>query len=830
MKITPVIVRPRIHVTINDLIKTNPVTDTEQVRRRRKVLNRFSAWLPENCPEPWDLMLYPFTAIRPLKYIDLQNVAELGIFFEKNKDETLNALTRLGDDLSHAISTILQPSVSWGKEHELHLSSVQGSTKSNGYVGIEQIWHPEYQRYTEHAFNHLINIPLAILENQSGKQYCNQTLAKRVEALTNQLGLSFLKDGYNPIVRNAISHGRIKFTIGTIEYKNVKPNGEVETAELSSSELMKLFDRLVASCSELVTSLVLFMLHYWSDIEQRGLETLPAGLLQLALTGAGTHRNLKVTQLIESETGPNKKQLIIACSTNIISRSWQRIAAFHLTALAQSLSGEKYARFGIEFDCGRSSSASVYLNGERLLEARQKNVDSKSLSEIVESQLLWYDSPSWYQWFINPWTIFRTSFIDAYEKCFEDMGKKGIVTGKRFYDLKYVGVVGAPNGIGIEVKAVLKDGISKDKLTLKSIAIQIINQQRLRPRRRDSLGSRKGWPRLPSYIRLHIYPHDDVLRNLHGRIRDGALIEVEWEQKNARFIYVRAPHEIDGNMRTKYADKVLLMSEIKTALDEISNQASIAQIYDISEIEARVTLTATEILSAIEPEATGLQRFWLFKEIERYSKWAKILHPAYTSALQILREKQNVTLPDLLDEIMKPEQLPKREEDVSPAKPSALPDVLYAFFLQHYLFSNMKTILVENQEALQEFNSAYHGVLQGCVDNKLDPREGINLSSGMRSSLEDALYELKDTEQIAFFRKELGQAISRCSKLMPKYKEEVYNGADEMIQSEIDDAKRYMRHSSPDVDKMQILYSSLVDMPYTMQSVLRRKSPNFELD
>ena len=815
-------------MNINDLISANPVGRSEQENRRRKVLSRFSAWLPERRPEPWDLLLYPFTAIRPLKYMNLSNVAELGIFFEKNRDLTLNALTRFEGDFSHAIAAVLQPSSSWGHEHPVTVGANKRATKSDGYLGIDQVWHPEYQRYAEHAFNHLINIPLAVLEAHKGSQYCNQTLANRVEELSRS-GLSFVCDGYDAIVRNAISHGRFRFTLSGIEYINVRQNGDRETVELTSRELMQRFDRQVAACNELITALVLFMLHYWSDIEKRGLQTLPAGLLQLALTGAGTHRHLQITRLIESDIGPNTKQLIIACTTNVISRDWHRMAAFHLVALAQSLSADKYARFGIELDCGRASAAVIYLDGVRLLEARQKNEGGEALGEIIESQLLWYDAPKWSKQLITRWTLFRALSINTYEKHFEDLGQKGVVTQRRFYDLKDIAVVGAQNGVGIAIKVVLRDDVSRDGPTLKTIAQQIISQQRLHPRRRNETGGRKGWPQTPSYIRLHIYPQDDVLRNLEGRLKDGALIEVEWEKKHGRYIYVRHPHEIIGNLRIRYANEVLLNSTLTQTLDDIFKQAAGATLYNLDEVQAQAEQTLAEIVSTVQGEAPGLQKLWLFKEMTRYLTWTNTLDPAHRATLQIVNKKLGNPVPDFLGDLVKPEEVPRREEEMDLNNLLTLSKALYAFFLQRFLFTTVGPLIAEDKVALRDFNTAYHRVLQNCVDDSPSVGGWAFGISEIKHTLEDALDALPDLEQIAFYKKELGVAIGRCSRLMPRYREKIYNGADELIQMDVDDARRCLRVKSPDLEEMRVIYQSLVDTPYTMLSVLRRDDPDIQL-
>jgi len=77
---------------------------------------------------------------------------------------------------------------------------------------FEKVWHPSYQRISEHVFNHLINIPLFILGRKHRKDYLSLSLSNRTKTLL-ELFSSKSCVGYDSVVRNAISHGGLNFSL-----------------------------------------------------------------------------------------------------------------------------------------------------------------------------------------------------------------------------------------------------------------------------------------------------------------------------------------------------------------------------------------------------------------------------------------------------------------------------------------------------------------------------------------------------------------------------------------------------------------------------------------
>jgi hypothetical protein len=273
-------------MSLNAFLASHPMVRLEIASRQRAVGVRFARWMAAHQGEPWALSLFDFADKRPLKYVyddDIEAVIDL---LEVHPAETAETLRVQARELSHAIHSLVSQGSSWGHEHLPSLSSPAD------YGELEGIWFPEYQRYTEHAFNHLINLPLGVLERVRGKQYCNQTLANRVSLLPG-LGFSKLGNGFRGPVRNAISHGSTEYGIADIRF--VDRSG---TVELTPGDFLRLFDRIVAASNAVAVSILLFILRNPAHI--RG-NAIPLGATLMALRGAGSYRALSVERLIPTE-------------------------------------------------------------------------------------------------------------------------------------------------------------------------------------------------------------------------------------------------------------------------------------------------------------------------------------------------------------------------------------------------------------------------------------------------------------------------------------------------------------------------------------------------
>jgi hypothetical protein len=298
-------------------------------------------------------------------------------FFDQHPDLTIEGVTILQRELSHAILSMLRPGTSWAKESKLSLD------RPDQMAEFESTWHPEYQRYSEHVFNHLIQLPLYIIGSKKQKDYLKPALAIRAERLEVN-GLAVLTTGYDSVVRNAISHGGTSFEAMGVKYIDKKGD-----RLLAPWEFADLFDNLVDTCHSILVALLLFLCNHQTLVERIGLDKLPMGLRFIFIDAFSSHAGFKLLSAIEGSTVAAKKQLNIVCKINSRVRWAQMFEGMHTCWNASAFGGKDYNRFVVSFDCGMPVLSSLMLDGDRLQRAIKANETfSECASEIIETSLV----------------------------------------------------------------------------------------------------------------------------------------------------------------------------------------------------------------------------------------------------------------------------------------------------------------------------------------------------------------------------------------------------------------------------------------------------------
>jgi hypothetical protein len=513
----------------------------EAASRRRAVGIRFARWVAAHQEDPWALSLFDFAEKRPLKYVydgEIQGILDL---FEGHLAETSSALSAQARELSHAIHSLVSRGPSWGREHLPSLSSPAD------YGEFEGIWFPEYQRYTEHAFNHLINLPLGVLERVRNKQYCNLTLANRVSLLP-QFGFAALGNGFRGPVRNAISHGSTEYGIADIRF--VDRSG---TDELTPGEFLRLFDQIVATSNAIAASIMLFILRNSAHI---GADAIPLGATLMALRGASSYRGLSVERLIRTEILQGKSQLGIVCATRVPSRTLQTFDALHLAARVQDFAGPDFDRIAITFDTGHSVSGSIFLDAKRLAQARQNDERLEALGEVTETSLLWHDSSNLRRRISTSRLALRLSFAHAGVEARKRWHETGSTPLRFRYAIRDRRNTSAGSLRRVEAIVVLNAGEDPSESDLYRIARQAIRRIRRRPIRSVDIGG-SGLPlRRPRYVWVKLFREDAVLRDLAnpGPDNPNLLLKAEWTslRYRTRPVFVRFPTTASRGYRFEY--------------------------------------------------------------------------------------------------------------------------------------------------------------------------------------------------------------------------------------------------------------------------------------
>jgi hypothetical protein len=539
---------------LNETFKSHSICKVQRSLWKAQILDAFSDYVDEDSFKTWHLCLYKFATVKPLTYIRWDVVDKTSAFFGQHPDLTLEGVTTLQRELSHATFSILRPGTSWAKEKKLSLD------RPDQMAEFESTWHPEYQRYCEHIFNHLIQLALYVIGSRKGKNYLAQTLANRAKLMQTS-GLAALTTGFDSVVRNAISHGSTSFEIAGVKYIDKK-----DDRLLAPWEFANLFDNLVDTCHSILVALLLFLCESQTLVEGIGLHKLPLGLRFIFTDAFSSHSGFKLLSMIESNTAGSKKQLNIVCKINSKARLAQMFEGMHTCWNASIFGGEDYNRFFVAFDCGMPTLSSLILDGDELQRAIRANETlGKCASGIIETSLLWYDASSlerklysWKNLLPIQWQTVRMGIIQGWR----NSGLK--VLSSRYTILETLNQ--STEAIRqVEAHIILHEkGKVTDEL-LQDIIRHAIRRLRRHKIRETDLYGEKGRARRPDYIRVRLYARDKRMRALMSygwKDKDFVLI-AEWisSAKKIKPFYTQEADAVLGHIRIKYNPNLVQASK-----------------------------------------------------------------------------------------------------------------------------------------------------------------------------------------------------------------------------------------------------------------------------
>jgi hypothetical protein len=539
---------------LNDVFKSHPICEAQHQMWKAQIIDAFSDYIYEDTFDKWHLSLYRFATVRPLTYIRREAIDETLGLFEQYPDLTIDGVATLQRELSHAIFSMLRPGVSWTKEEKLSLDRPEQMAE------FDSTWHPEYQRYCEHVFNHLIQLPLHVIGARRGKNYLAQTLANRAKLLQKN-GLASLMAGYDPVVRNAISHGSASFEITGVNYVDRKDNRLLATWEFAD-----LFDSLIDTCHSILVALLIFLCKNRTDVEATELGKLPLGLRFMFIDAFSSHPGFELLSMLESNTTGPKKQLNVVCRISSKARWAQLFEGMHTCWQASTFGGEVYNRFFVAFDCGMPVLSSLAVDGDSLQNAIRANETlSECSSGIVETSLLWYDAPklerklyTWRSWLPIGWQITKRKIIQSWR----DTGLK--VLSSRYTVLETFNV-STETARQLEGHVILDEkGTVTDKL-LQDIVRHAMRRLRRHKVCRTDLYGEKGRARRPDYIRVRLYAQRKRLRTLmsYGWKDKDLILIAEWisSTKKIKPFYTQEADAVLGHIRIKYNPSLVRTSK-----------------------------------------------------------------------------------------------------------------------------------------------------------------------------------------------------------------------------------------------------------------------------
>ncbi|MFT3893885.1 MAG: hypothetical protein QM730_19835 [Anaerolineales bacterium] len=368
--------------TLNEFVTRHPLARLMRELKADVVSERFSDWLKSKPSDnSWLYSLYDFANNAPFCYVDDQIINETLSILSMDTQCTLDALKNHGEYVSRAIFTSFRPSVSW----QIQDGEKFSIDTPKGIEDFENIWHPEYVKCCEQIYNHLIKIPLHILGKQNSRDFVSLGLPKRIEKLI-ALGYSNLTNGYDSVIRNAISHGGIEYGISDISYIDI-----LNKKDIYAPDLVSLLDDLLDTCNSMIVSFLLFIIANQDTVEKTGIENLPLGIKYLLTKGFTSHNGLKIISFMES--GLNKQQLNINIQTSTMYRGIHQFEALQVAWAASFFGGSNFERILVNIDCDMPVQPLAIINGKLLNDAiKNKLAFEEVVPKLFEHSLLWYDT------------------------------------------------------------------------------------------------------------------------------------------------------------------------------------------------------------------------------------------------------------------------------------------------------------------------------------------------------------------------------------------------------------------------------------------------------
>lgn len=365
--------------TLNSLMDNHQPLVSFNKLKERKIRAVFGKWITNKDFNHWHYSLYQFTVMQQLTYHDDGTITEAINLFTKFPDFFKTSIIEHQDKITRAIFSIFRSNLFSNNDEEIFFESPHDLNR------FENIWLPEYIRYSEQIFNHLIQIPLTILDFSTGKNRHKDALHNRSDALINLGYQSFCK-GFNSTIRNAISHGDVEYTFLEAIFTDNKRQ-EV----LSGPDFAEYFDNLVDTCNSIIIAILLFLSENSTVFSKEEYSQLPLGLLFLLIDGNTYNNGSHIISAIDSKIPGNNNQLNIDCHVDSLSKATQQFEALFICYVASKFSNGKYERFVVSIHCDMPNNALIVINGRELHESIHNNLLIVDCApKLIESSLMWF--------------------------------------------------------------------------------------------------------------------------------------------------------------------------------------------------------------------------------------------------------------------------------------------------------------------------------------------------------------------------------------------------------------------------------------------------------
>jgi len=525
------------------MLVRHPLEKGFRAEKQEICLRAFRPWLTAPTFDEWHLALFPLASQFPLALYSHAALDQAVRFFEANPEQTWQAIAATAQHSSHAVLSLLRPAPSWQTESVLSLDSPETIAQ------FESVWHPEYQRYSEHIFNHLIQVPLHALGRIKHHDYNSPSLANRADLLRAN-SLADLAAGFDPIVRNAIAHGNTEFQIEAITYSD-----RAASRTLTSWEFEGLFDSLVDTCHGLLAAILIFIARTRETEPALVSAQLPFGIRYLISTGLALHPALKIHAMLESDSPGTGSQLNVVLATTNPSRAAHQFEAMHIAYVCSRLS-PVYDRYFISIDSGKPIHSVIAIDGKILDQASHGTPLEKLASPLVQTSLLWHDAPKWRSSLSTITTLFRSNWPRLLSDIRHSTESSGLVRPVYDYEVVAVENNSAPSVPRLTAYVALLDQQPFLRAQLIDTVNHMTRSLRRKRIRRLGLSGPQGLPAHPQHITIRLHRRRIRLRAMKGIgwQNPELLLIAEWAKRTRSGMpfYTKQPDFSKGGMRIKF--------------------------------------------------------------------------------------------------------------------------------------------------------------------------------------------------------------------------------------------------------------------------------------
>jgi len=515
---------------------------------QRKVERRFRKWLPAKTIAGCLYSLEPFTETRPLCYFEEDAIDTCLDIYEIDPTLTLRALGTHDGPITHAVLSLLRGGTSWSLEDALSIQTPKQIAE------LERTWHPEYQRHIEHIYNNLITAFLEILGGIDGKNYVDLVLANRIQKLLDR-GFPELTSGADATIRNAISHGGVRFGHDSIAYRSSK-----QTVELKPRNFTDHLDELADISSAMVAALLLFVCRNPITVANAGYHHLPLGLRFLLIRGVTRYKGFFLESISESGIGSDKV-LNLYCISKTKSRMVHRYDGVAAASQALVYGGWDYDLIAVSIDCGGATPTYSPYKVKEMKAAFRPGAPKQLLGKILDPtrELLWYDASTVARKFF----VLKCSVSGTWHNTKDDIVTKwrqlGLDVLSSRYELRFSPASGNKSIERIR-RAEGHVVLAPDETPTKELVEKIIRHASRRLRRKllrahDITGKTTLLARRPKYVWLKVHSEDGRFRELDAReLGSPALIAIgEWIhwRHHGKPIFVKVPSMTKGGHRIR---------------------------------------------------------------------------------------------------------------------------------------------------------------------------------------------------------------------------------------------------------------------------------------